>query len=68
MRCGLGEVHPTAYSAGSVGGREVRALGGFTKLNPHLGIPCSWALKPPAVSPSMPLDLVMATVVNALHR
>lgn len=51
MRCGLNGVHPTAYTAyGSVGGRDVQALGGFTKLNSHLGIPCSRALKPPVGS------------------
>lgn len=51
--------------AGSVESLEVRALGGFTKLNPPLWIPCSRALKPP--TGNLPLDLVMAEVVNALH-
>lgn len=46
-----------AVRTGGVGGREVRALGGSTKLNPHLGIPCSRALKPPVGSPACRLIL-----------
>ena len=68
MRCGLDEVRPTASSAyGECWSSRSACFGRFHEAQSSPRDSPFAGTKASSWQPSLPLDLVMAAVVNALH-